>query len=393
MLRDVLKRIGMGGLLIALLATGGCVTNPVTGEQDLGLVSTDSEIAMGREQYAPSRQAQGGDYKLDPGLTAYVRGVGNKLAAVADRQLPYEFTIINDSTPNAWALPGGKIAVNRGLLTELRSEAELAAVLSHEIVHAAARHGAQGVERSSLLTGALLVTAIALGGEDYADLALAGAQVGASAVNQKYGRDAEREADLYGIEYMARAGYDPAAAVDLQRTFVRLNAERRPDWLSGLFASHPPSQERVDNNRRTVAAMGKGGKRGEKAYQRRIAGLKRTKPAYDAYDKGREALAKGDTATAMRLAERAIALEPREALFHGLKGDAQAKRGDYRSARTSYNSAVRRDPGYYRHYLMRGLVREQLGDNAGARQDLERSMSLLPTEVAKDRLVRLRASR
>jgi len=393
MLRYTLNRIGALCLVAATLGVGGCATNPVTGERDLGLVSTDSEINMGRQQYGPSRQAQGGDYSLDPRLTEYVRGVGAKLAAVADRKLPYEFAIINDSTPNAWALPGGKIAVNRGLLTELRSEAELAAVLGHEIVHAAARHGAQGVERGTLLSGALIATALLVGDQDYAGLAMAGAQVGATAVNQKYGRDAEREADFYGIRYMARAGYDVQAAVDLQQTFVRLNNERRQDWLSGLFASHPPSQERVDNNRKTAGQVGRGGVRGEDTYRKRIAYLKQVAPAYDAYDKGREALAKGDTATAATLADRAIAIEPREALFHGLKGDAKAKRGDYRGALAAYDGAVSRDSRYYRHFLTRGLVREKLGDNAGARADLERSMALLPTDVAKDHLVRLRGLR
>ena len=379
--------------LVASLSLAGCgVTNPVTGEHELGLVSESSEIEMGRQQYAPSRQAQGGDYTLDPALSRYVSDVGRKLGAVADRQLPYEFVIVNDSTPNAWALPGGKIALNRGLLTELQSEAELAAVLSHEIVHAAARHGAQGMERNTFLTGALLATALLVGGQDYADLAVAGAQVGASAIDKKYGRDAEREADLYGITYMVRAGYDPGAAVDLQQTFVRLSAERREDWLSGLFASHPPSQERVENNRKAVAALkNPPSHRGEKTYQQRISYLKRVKPAYDAYDKGREALAKGDTRTAMAMANKAVSIEPREALFHSLKGDAQIKREDYSGALTSYNGAVARDSKYFRNYLMRGLLREKLGDKPGAKADLERSMQLLPTKTAKDRLVRLNA--
>ena len=85
---------------------------------------------------------QGGAYVVDPELNRYVREVGARLARASDRALPYEFVVLNNSTPNAWALPGGKIAVNRGLLVELDNEAELAAVLGHEIVHAAARHGA-----------------------------------------------------------------------------------------------------------------------------------------------------------------------------------------------------------------------------------------------------------
>lgn len=128
------------GLTFTLMT--GCVINPVTGDRELALVSADQEIAIGEQQYAPSQQMQGGEYSIDPELTAYVKGVGDRLAAVSDRQLPYEFVVLNSSVPNAWALPGGKIAVNRGLLTELGSEAELAAVLGHEIVHAAARNAA-----------------------------------------------------------------------------------------------------------------------------------------------------------------------------------------------------------------------------------------------------------
>ena len=82
---------------------------------------------MGSQQYAPARQSEGGDFELLPDLTVYLNEVGQKLAAVSDRKLPYEFTVLNNSIPNAWTLPGGKIAVNRGLLVELKSEAELAA--------------------------------------------------------------------------------------------------------------------------------------------------------------------------------------------------------------------------------------------------------------------------
>src|SRR5262245_16144592 len=116
---------------VAFAATflGGCVINPVTGDRELALVSPDQEVAIGEEQYEPSQDIQRGAYRLDPELTSYVAGIGQKLAAVSDRQLPYEFDVLNSSVPNAWALPGGKIDVNRGLLTELGSEAELAAVL------------------------------------------------------------------------------------------------------------------------------------------------------------------------------------------------------------------------------------------------------------------------
>ena len=143
-------------LSASVLVLAACTINPVTGDRELALISAADEVAIGEQQYAPSQQMQGGDYTLDPQLTAYVAEVGQSLAAVSDRALPYEFVVLNSSVPNAWALPGGKIAVNRGLLVELQSEAELAAVLGHEIVHAAARHGALAMQRGMLLQGALL---------------------------------------------------------------------------------------------------------------------------------------------------------------------------------------------------------------------------------------------
>src|SRR5262245_15155681 len=113
-----------------------CGVNPVTGKKEIQFVSEAQEKEIGEKNYSPARQGEGGDLTVLPDLTNYVSSVGKKLAAVADRQLPYEFVVLNNSVPNAWALPGGKIAVNRGLLYELNSESELAAVLGHEIVHA-----------------------------------------------------------------------------------------------------------------------------------------------------------------------------------------------------------------------------------------------------------------
>ena len=373
-------------LLLSSALISGCAVNPVTGKSELRLVPESTELNLGAEQYAPSRQSQGGDYTARPELVAYVRGVGNRLAAVSDRGLPYEFSVINDSTPNAWALPGGKIAINRGLLTELGSEAELAAVLGHEIVHAAARHGAQGMERGMLLQGAVMAAGVAASGTDYADLAVGGAGLAAGLVGQKYGRDAERESDYYGMQYMARAGYDPRAAVGLQQTFVRLSEGKQSNWLSGLFASHPPSQERVEANRQTAQAFPPGGDLGVERYRQQIAPLIAAKPAYAAYDQGRQALAKGDAKKALTLADQAIAGEPQEALFYGLRGDALQKQGDYRGSLAEYDRALARNADYFLFYQQRGLALQQLGEGTRAAADLEQGVKRLPTATALNAL-------
>lgn len=386
-------RIAAALLGLALLA--GCATNPVTGKTDLMLVGEESELQIGRQNYAPMQQAEGGVYELDPDLVGYVQQVGQRLAAVSDRALPYEFTVLNNSVPNAWALPGGKIAVNRGLLTELRSESELAAVLSHEIVHAAARHSAQAMSRGMLIQGGLVAAQVAFSDSDYGSIYLGGAALAAQLLTQRYSREAELESDRYGMRYMSRAGYDPAGAVSLQETFVRLSEGRQSDWLSGLFASHPPSPERVAENRRTAAGLPAGGLVGADAYQAALARTRKAKPAYDLYDEGRKSLAAKRPDIALQKAQQAIALEPAEANFHALKGDALLLQKDYPAARSAYTAALERNDHFFYFHLQRGLVAERLRDDAAAARDLQASLELLPTGPAHYALgnIALRARR
>ena len=382
-----MRRIPFILLFLSFVLTG-CSINPVTGEKNFLLPGLDEnwERNVGQQMYAPMRQSQGGDYKLDPALTRYVETVGNRLAKQSSRDLPYEFHILNDSVPNAWALPGGKIVVNRGLLTELKSEAELAAVLGHEIVHADAAHGARQQSKGVLTQAGMLAAMIygssqakSSGGQQ---IAMILPQLGAQLITTKYSRDAERESDLYGMRYMSAAGYNPEGAVELQKTFVKLSEGRRSDWLSGLFASHPPSAERVANNQATAKTLPKQGESGRDIYMGKTAYLRSTVPAYEAHDKGRKALTENKTKEARSLASTAIRLEPKEALFHALSGDIYAADEKLRQAELAYNDALRRDDGFFYHYLRRGQIRYERKNFAAARTDLERSLELLPTAQA-----------
>jgi beta-barrel assembly-enhancing protease len=352
------------------------------------------EIAIGSQQYSPARQSQGGDYVLDPELTTYVQNIGNRLAAVSDRpDLPYEFVVINDSVPNAWAMPGGKIAFNRGLLYELNSEAELAAVMGHEIVHAAARHGAKSMERGIFLQGAMIAVGIGAQNSDYANLIVGGSQLGAQLISSKYGRDAESESDFYGMQYMKKAGYDPAAAVTLQETFVRLSQDRKSNFITGLFASHPPSPQRVIDNKATLATMGAGGEIGKEAYAKKVAHLKSTQPAYKAYDEALVALKKGDTVAANQLVKKAIAIEPREARFQELLGDIALTQHQPETALGFYAEAIKMQPDYFKPHIQSGIALFNMGKRKEAEPYLKRANELLPTapghaflgQIAEDR--------
>ena len=377
-------------LAVALISVNllvGCGTNPVTGERELALISEAQEINIGEENYVPSQQSQGGPYVADPKLTAYVKDIGMQLVSVSNRpNLPFDFVVLNNPVPNAWALPGGKIAVNTGLLTELHNEAELAAVLGHEIVHAAARHGAKSMERGLLLQAGAATLGVAVGGREHADLIVGAATLGTALISQKYGRDAESEADLYGMRYMAKLGYDPTAAVTLQQTFVKLSQGKETGWLDGLFASHPPSQERVEANQKTAAELGVKGVLKEKEYQAMIAHLVKVKPAYEKYQAGQQALSNKNHSKALELAEQAIAIEPNEALFYGMKGDALFSAGKLSEAQQAYGAALQKNPDFFYFYLQRGLLREQMHQPGPAQQDLQHSVALLPTAIALNAL-------
>ena len=372
-----IRRSVLSILLTCALFTG-CATNPVTGKPEFSIISEQQEIQMGSEQYPYIIQMSGGEYTLDPYLSQYVNEIGQKLARVSDRpHLPYAFTIVNDSSWNAWALPGGKIAINRGLLESMRNESELAAVLGHEIVHSAARHSAQQQERNLWMQAGLAGLLIAVDA-DYQDMALDLGSLGAGLANLSYSRSAETEADEYGISYMVEAGYDPNGAVTLQELFAE-NAASAGGWLS----THPASMDRVIQNRNQAQALQKDGYVGTSEYRVRTRRLQQRMPAYDLYDKGLEALKKGNAEQALKYSLQARNRVPEEALFYGLSAQAYEKLGNTRAALQAMDQAIQRNPEWFYFYLNRAKLHETLGNRKQAKADYQASYDLLPTEEAK----------
>jgi tetratricopeptide (TPR) repeat protein len=184
------------------------------------------------------------------------------------------------------------------------------------------------------------------------------------------------------MRYMAAAGYNPQGAVELQETFVELSKDRRSDWLSGLFASHPPSAERVANNKATAETLPESGEFGRDVYMRKTAHLRSKVPAYKAHDEARRALAEDKLEQARTLASQALKLEPREALFYALSGDIYVANDKFGQAERAYSDALQSDDGFFYHHLRRGQTRYERKKFDAARTDLERSLELLPTAQA-----------
>jgi len=184
------------------------------------------------------------------------------------------------------------------------------------------------------------------------------------------------------IPAMKKAGYDPAAAVTLQETFVRLSKAKKTNWLEGLFASHPPSEARVEANKKTLKDVGEGGDWGRERYAERTGKLRATREAYTTYDEGVKALSKGDAAAATTLAQKAIALQPREAIFHELLGDVATTQKRYDQALRHYAQAMDLNPNYFKPVAQTGIALYNLGQRSDAATYLQRSVELLPTAPA-----------
>jgi len=241
--------LGLGPMLVS------CETAPISGRSQLILLSPGEEMKLGLQAYQEILKKE--RLSTDPAKTAMLARVGARIAAATGRtDFQWEFRLIeNDKMVNAFALPGGKVAVYTGILPITRDEAGLAAVIGHEVAHATARHGAERMSQGLLVQAGLAAGAIAAGasGRDQASSrALLGA-LGAGAtlgVILPFSRLQETEADRLGMTYMARAGYDPRAARDLWVRMAEASAKMgrsTPEWMS----THPSNASRI----RDIEAM------------------------------------------------------------------------------------------------------------------------------------------
>lgn len=227
-----------------LALAAACATNPVTGKSELSLVSESQEVEIGRQETEKVRQSIG--FYDDPAVQSYVAGIGKGMAAESERpELPWEFHVVNDASVNAFALPGGFIFITRGLMTSVVNEAELAAVLGHEIGHVTYRHSVQQISRAQVAqlglgVGSILSNTVAQFGGVLGQ--------GLGLLFLKYGRDAENEADRAGFRYALNQNYDVRQMINMFAVLEgvsQLSGDKGklPEWLS----THPNPGTRIQN--------------------------------------------------------------------------------------------------------------------------------------------------
>jgi predicted Zn-dependent protease len=226
--------------LCGATAAGGCAS-----------ISTQQEVQLGSDY---SRQINQQLPMLnDNASLQYLNNLGNQLARIADqRGIQYQFRIVNSDAINAFAVPGGFIYINRGTIERAANLSELVGVLTHEIGHVSERHSIEQLQRAQ---GANTLLTILYGGvlrRNPGAIEQVGVQAAGSAVFAGYSRDAEREADRVAVAVMTRAGYNPAGLATFFQTLLSEN-QRNPSRVQQWFATHPTTQERINNTRALIA--------------------------------------------------------------------------------------------------------------------------------------------
>ena len=407
--RDFLALMSASAVGVSL---GGCAVNPVTGRQQLMLLSEGQEVAIDREQ-SPHQFSADFGITQDSGLNRYVGAMGDELASRSHRpEMPYSFQVVNANYINAYAFPGGSVALTRGIMLELEDEAELAALLGHEIAHVNARHAAQRMTKGIIAQLAVVGAGLAVAGsEDRQGLAplvqtLGGLASGALLAH--YSRENEREADDLGMEYAARAGHNPAGMVGLHRMLTE-QAKNKPNALELMFSTHPMSSERLATAENTLAQRYpelRNTPRNRERYQDQIAGLRRLQPAIAAQQAGEKELARerfvqaephlqealklapedypglilmsrcqfglGKKSEAVRYAEAARKVYPREPQALQLAGITRLASGDSQSAHRYFAAYDQLLPGNPNTTFLKGVALENMGQNqAAAREYLQ----------------------
>ncbi len=381
-----------------LLLLSSCAVNPVTGKQELMLISVADEIKMGKEFY-PSAiwggEFGGGEYH-DPKLKAYLKGLVMDIHGVSHRPgLPVRFAIQNSSVPNAWAIPG-YVVITRGLLTALQSEAEFVFVMGHEMGHVSARHSASALSKKQATSAGLSIVGIALAaaGSGYADTAVKAGELGAGLVLLKYSRSDELEADRLGVEYMTRLGYDPANAVKAHRNLERAaddylkstgKGSRDESFITDILSTHPRTSIRLMQISKLKPAESKlrGDGTGRKKFLQVTGGIKKADRAYkDYYDKAYRAARKDKLKEASSMIDKGLSGHRGEPPFHTLKGFILLEEKKYGSAKSAFDRALSIDAGYQPAIRGRGVSYYFRKNYPSSRGSLKKAIGLYPGDAA-----------
>lgn len=231
-------------VLFVLLPLAGCSTNAATGRSQFLPLSWEEELEIGA-QAAPEFIEQSGGELPDQRVVNYISDLGARLAAQSEMpDIDWEFHVLDSQVINAFALPGGKVFMSRGLIQKMDNEAQLAGVLGHEIGHVTARHGNERMGKAMLAQGLILAVGVgsAVSDSEWMQMLGVGTAAGGQLFLLKYSRSNELEADALGVRYMSKLGYNPVGQVQVMEILREASGgSSQPEWLS----THPASDTRI----------------------------------------------------------------------------------------------------------------------------------------------------
>ena len=371
-----------------VLPLGGCAKHPVTGERVLVGLSQAEEARIDR-RYAPQQYSQDFGAVRDAPLNRYLSEIGSTIAKVSHRpQMQYSHRAVNANYINAYTFPGGSMACTRGILLELRDEAELAALLGHETGHVNARHAAQRTGWEIMAGLALVGVEVALAGSERGDawvpIIIIAGEIGSSALLASYSRENEREADALGMEYLTRAGYPPVGMVGLAELLVRESKEK-PGLLDTMFGSHPMSSERLQNMRtlaKSTYSLNAGAPRQRERYMDNTASLRAQRAGIEAQQRGERHMSRKRLGEAQTEFTSALKLLPRDYAGLCLMAKCQIAQRRHDLAREYIAQARAVYPGEAQAMQLLGVNAFGLRDYAGAIQAFNLYEKALPDNTS-----------
>lgn len=317
-----------------------------------GFISDSMEVSIGQQYHYETVQKNGGEW-YNPQVLSHVQEVGQRIVSVCGRtNIPYHFTLVNNSDFNACSLPGGYIYIARGAIERLENDAQLACLLGHEVAHVAKRHCASLVEQQMGMNLILGVVGMIAGSQSDSDkqkiqaITSVGSVVFQVAQNG-YGRTKELEADTYGAQYAAAAGYDPGGM--LQLLYMLQEKEGRGDSAFGsIFSTHPTPAKRIENIKQylTEAYASQSAESYKdhyypQEYTAEVAQTPQNNSAYECYDLGMKFFNKGIYDIAALKFQQALKCDPTFADAHDALGTVLLQQGRYNDAISCYNQAIK----------------------------------------------------
>ncbi|MBU8909859.1 MAG: M48 family metalloprotease [Desulfobacterales bacterium] len=360
----------------------GCDVDPVTGKKQLMMISRQQEIGIDKQQ---SSFQFSSDYGItrDAKVNRYVADVGKRLLPNVHRpDMPYNFQCVNATYINAYAFPGGSIAVTRGILLKLDNEAELASLLGHELGHVNARHSAEQMSKgrlSSMLVSGLSVAASTQGsglGELTQQLGI----LGQGLLLSRYSRDNEREADYLGNEYMVKAGYPSRGFVGLMEMLDSLH-KANPGSARVLFSTHPMNAERLSaavQREKGIYRHTKDYLLNRERYMDNIASLRAKKRGIELLQQGEKHLAKKEYDKAEKTFKKSINKLKNDYTAHVLMSKCLILREKPALALSYAGRAKKLYPAEIQGYYIAGIANSGLKKYGKAYHNFAKCDQLLP---------------